>query len=187
MNDREDRIEKIRRMGIEEKESTILSIEKSASEYERLYGGCARSTLRALQEHLGIGSNDTFRAATPFSGGTGRSGEVCGALVGAIMAIGLVYADGEFEEGKPESRPLCVRSSHYEKTMERTIKLCDQFRGEFGGLKCPDVMSKLFGKVWDLRDPEMRVQYSQPSIHDRCGEVTGKTARLVATLILEND
>ena len=187
MGDRNDRINQIMQMSIEEKESTILSIEKSACEYERLYGGCARSTLRALQEHLGIGNNDTFRAATPFSGGTGRSGEVCGALVGAIMAIGLIYADDEFEEGKPESRPLCVKSSHYEKTMERTIKLCDQFRQEFGGLKCPDVMNKLFGKIWDLRDPEMRAQCSQPSIHDRCGEVTGKAARLAATLILKND
>lgn len=176
---------KIRWMSAEEQEQIIRNIEQSACEYEKLYGGCARSTLRALQEHLGIGHDEAFRAATPFSGGTGRSGELCGALIGGVMAIGLVYAAGEFEHGKAESRPLAVKSPPYERAGERTIKLCDRFREEFGSLRCRDVMKKVFGKVWDLREPEARAEFLQPRLHDRCGEVTKKSARLAAEVILE--
>jgi len=172
-------------MSAEEQEQIIRKIEQSANEYEKLYGGCARCTLGALQKHLGIGSGEVFRAATPFAAGTGRSGELCGALIGGIMAIGLVYAAEEFEDGDAESRPLASNSPPYQQAMEHTIKLCDRFREEFGGFRCLDIMKKVFGKAWNLRDDEARAEFRQPRIHDRCGEVTGKGARLAAEVILE--
>lgn len=177
-------LEKIRGMSPEEQEGVIRKIEQSAYEYEWLYGGCGRSTLRALQEGLGIDDGETFRAATPFSGGA-HNNELCGALVGAIMAIGLVYASGEFEQGKVEDRPLGVKSPVYERAGEQANKLCDRFREEFGGLNCRDVMQKLHGKVWNLQNPEERAEYVQPRLHDKCGEVAQKTARLAAGVILE--
>lgn len=178
-------LEQIRGMSAEEQEQTICKIEESAYEYEKLYGGCARATLRALQEYLGIGDGEAFRAATPFAAGTGRSGELCGALIGGIMAIGLVYAAEEFEDGEAESRPLALKSPPYQRAMEHTIKLCDRFREEFGSFRCLDIMKTVFGKAWNLRDDEARAEFLQPRIHDRCGEVTGKSARLAAEVILE--
>ncbi len=177
-------LEKIRGMSPEEQEQVIHKIEQSAYEYEWLYGGCGRSTLRALQEGLGIDDGETFRAATPFSGGA-HNNELCGALAGGIMAIGLVYASGEFEQGKVEDRPLSVKSPVYERAGERANKLCDRFREEFGGLRCRDVMQKLHGKVWNLQNPEERAEYVQPRLHDKCGEVAQKTARFAAEVILE--
>lgn len=56
-------LEKIRGMSLEKQ--VIRKIEQSAYEYEWLYGGCGRSTLRALQEGLGIDDGDTFRAQPP--------------------------------------------------------------------------------------------------------------------------
>ena len=177
-------LEKIRGMSPEEQEQVIQKIEQSAYEYEWFYGGCGRSTLRALQEGFDIGDGDTFRAVTPFSGGV-HNNELCGALVGGTMAVGLVYASGEFEQGKVEERPLAIKSPVYERAGERANKLCDRFREEFGGLKCRDVMHKLHGRVWNLQVPEERAEFVQPRLHDTCGEVAKKAARLAAEVILE--
>jgi len=177
-------IEKIRSMSPEEQEGVIHKIEQNAYEYERFYGGCGRSALRALQEGFGIGDGEVFKAATPFSGGA-HNNELCGALVGAIMAIGLVYASGEFEQGKDEDRPLAVKSPVYERAGEQANKLCDLFREEFGGLKCRDVMQKLHGKVWNIQVREERAEFVQPRLHDTCGEVAKKAARFAAEVILE--
>ena len=178
-------LEEIRAMSPEKQEQVIRTIEESAYRYEWLYGGCGRSTLRALQEGLGIDDGETFRAATPFSGGA-HNNELCGALAGGLMAIGLVYASGEFEQGEVEERPLAVKSPVYEKVGERANMLCDRFREEFGGLRCRDVMDKLHGKVWNLQNFEERAEYVQPRIHDTCGEVAKKTARLVSEVILDD-
>lgn len=178
-------LEQIRGMSAEKQEQIIRKIEQSAYEYEQLYGGCARCTLHALQEHLGIGDREIFAASTPFAAGIGRNGELCGALIGGIIAIGLVEAPREFEQGEAESRPLCLTSPAYVKAGEQTIKLCDRFREEFGSLTCRDVMKKVFGKAWNLRDAEVRAEFLQARIHDRCGEVTGRSARLAVEVILE--
>ncbi len=87
--------------------------------------------------------------------------------------------------GKVEERPVGVKSPVYERAGEQANKLCDHFREEFGGLNCRDVMQKLHGKVWNLQNPEERAEYVQPRLHDKCGEVAQKTARLAAEVILE--
>jgi C_GCAxxG_C_C family probable redox protein len=177
-------LEKIGKMSDLEKKQIIQKIGQSADEYEKLYGGCARNTLRALQEHLGIGGSDVLKAATPFAAGTCRGEELCAALIGGIMAIGLAYASGEPEQGDATSRPLCVGSPSYEKSRQLTVKLCQRFSQQFGGLACQDVMNKVFGKSWNLNEPAVRAEFVQPQVHDRCGEVTREAARLAAEVIL---
>ncbi len=51
---------------------------------------CAESVLYGVMAAFGLPGGDAIlRAATPFGGGIGRAGCVCGALSGAIMALGL--------------------------------------------------------------------------------------------------
>ncbi len=65
-------------------------IEKDAYDYEFNYHGCSRSALRSLQDNLNLGGDDKLiAAASPLSGGIGLMGEVCGAITGSIMAIGM--------------------------------------------------------------------------------------------------
>ncbi len=61
---------------------------------------CAEALLLALQEALNEEENNIIpRIATPFGAGIGGRGSVCGALSGAIMAIGLKYGRMEPVEG----------------------------------------------------------------------------------------
>ena len=58
--------------------------------------GCCQRALQAIQRELGIGSKETFRAATVLAGGL-LHGESCGALIGALMALGLVLGNDKKE------------------------------------------------------------------------------------------
>ena len=62
---------------------------------------CAQSVLGAFCEELGVNKETAFKIASGFGGGM-RQGEVCGAVTGALMAIGL--KEGFYEEGDTEGK-----------------------------------------------------------------------------------
>jgi C_GCAxxG_C_C family probable redox protein len=52
---------------------------------------CSQSVLAVYAEELGLPIEVALRLAAPFGGGIGRLGEVCGAVSGGLMALGLRY------------------------------------------------------------------------------------------------
>jgi len=76
------------------KAKTIDRVAKAAYDNNRAYEGCARCVLHALQTHLNIMGDEkaftaAFKSSTALSAGVARKGETCGALIGALMAVGL--------------------------------------------------------------------------------------------------
>lgn len=86
---------------------------------------CAESVLLVLAEEFGQKTPLIPRIATGFGGGVGRSGNICGALSGAIMAIGLKIGCDEAEEKEK-------RTTVYE-SVQLMIKA---FEKEFGSTEC---------------------------------------------------
>jgi C_GCAxxG_C_C family probable redox protein len=84
---------------------------------------------------LGIESPLIPRIATPFGGGMGRSGEVCGAVVGALMCIGIVHGREEPEQSDVEAYALARR-------------FLKAFGDEMGSLDCRELTGH------DLSTPE---------------------------------
>ena len=41
-----------------------------------------------------------FKIATPFGGGMGHAGQICGAVSGALMAIGLARGITEYDQDR---------------------------------------------------------------------------------------
>jgi len=64
---------------------------KKAEELFLMGYGCSQSVLGAFAEDLGLDMNTALRIASPFGGGMGRMREVCGAMTGAFMVLGLIY------------------------------------------------------------------------------------------------
>ena len=59
---------------------------------------CAQAIFAAYGEQLGEGKVDfetCMKIAAAFSGGMARTGNICGALTGALMVIGLKYGSAE--------------------------------------------------------------------------------------------
>ena len=55
---------------------------------------CAQSIFYSFCDDLGFEKNTALKIACGFGGGMGCKGEVCGAVAGGIIVIGLKYGRG---------------------------------------------------------------------------------------------
>ena len=172
--------EKLRNLDVDEKKELIGTIGQTACDNERIYHGCARSTLNALQVHLGLepeAVSALVKAAALIGGGVAQTGESCGALLAGLMAIGLVY-----ETGKMEDSRTCPA---HQEALSHGITFSDRFKSEFGALRCHDVQKGLFGRYYDLRNPEDSAKFRE-SDHTKCEDVVcRRVSQLAAEVILE--
>jgi len=170
-------VQKARELSQEEKEQLFRTIEQYAYDAEVIYWGCSQAVLDALQRHLNLGNGETFKAASAFAGGVARTREVCGALLGGIMVIGLAYGRTKFEAGK-----VGLEQSDYLEAQVRASRLCERFKEKFTSLRCDDVRRL-------VREPDFK-EYTRYNTlesfedHSKCGNVTGPAARLAAEIIL---
>lgn len=179
----------VKNLSHDEKSELIKKIEEDATAAETEFYGCARSVVHAFQVNMNLGSAETFKASLGMSGGAARNCEVCGALLGGLMMVGLVYGTeklafpfGSYVKEKEGDDEVAKR---YADVMGRAGRICDRFREVFGGLRCSDAQrATRDGRFWDLKDPEQLAEYLQPVIHDKCGFVAGTAARFAAEEIL---
>jgi hypothetical protein len=77
-------------------------------------GNCAQTTFSILNEDFNLEGEMILKALTPFPGIALR-GETCGAVIGSLMALGLVYDAGFASSSKarmeaPPAQLSCKRS-----------------------------------------------------------------------------
>jgi len=100
------------------------SIDLALSYFDRGYS-CSQSVLVAFAPQLGLPEELALRVAAPFGGGIGRLGEVCGAISGAIMALGLRYGgfDPSDQAAKDRLYAQVQQLAHQFQEQHRTL-LC---------------------------------------------------------------
>ena len=81
-------------------------IENAVQTFEKGYN-CAQSVLSAYCQDLGLDRETAIKLTAPFGGGIARTGEVCGAVSGAIMVLGLWC--GIYDVENPESEEKAYR------------------------------------------------------------------------------
>ena len=101
-------------------EVLVKEIRRRAHFYDK-YSGCSQSVLLALQEGLGVGDGESFRAATVLSGGVARRGETCGALLGALMAVGLVEGRSRMPD-TPAYAAACAEAEEIAMEFQRRVE-----------------------------------------------------------------
>ena len=67
---------------------------EKAVEYFRNKFNCSQSVLTVFSNEYGLSENDCLKMACAFGGGMGRQQQTCGAVTGALMALGLKYGKG---------------------------------------------------------------------------------------------
>lgn len=87
---------------------------------------CAQAVFGAYCRELNMPQAEAMRLSASFGGGIGRLREVCGALSGALMALGALYASDD-PAGKSE---------HYARVQE----LAGSFRDATGSLLCRELL-----------------------------------------------
>ena len=90
---------------------------------------CSESVLLALSQTLGVKSEIIPKIATGFGAGIGRLGEVCGAVSGAIMGLGLKFGRNTVQVSAPETGQY-----------EFGTTMANLFIARFGHLRCRDLI-----------------------------------------------
>jgi len=157
----------------ESRDDRLNRLERKAGDYEELYGSCAQGTLLALQEEFGLEDIQTLKAATAMPGIALR-GETCGALIGAIMALGMAMGREKHDDFVSLQR-----------TTIAARKLCRRFEREFGGCNCLEVQRHIFGRYYDLADPAESLEFIQADAARKCRAPAGRAARIAGELILD--
>ena len=89
---------------------------------------CSQSVLAAFAEECGITEEQALRLGSCF--GTGmRRGEVCGAVTGALMVLGLLY--GQKKAGDAEGRQTSNKVNDL---------MMDRFKEKCGSYICNDLL-----------------------------------------------
>jgi C_GCAxxG_C_C family probable redox protein len=131
--------------------------------------------LASLQEKLHIGNEAAFMAGSSLAGGVARYGETCGALTGALMALGMVAGRKRVED-----------VDAYQECMELAYEVGEKFLERVGPYPvCRDPENPI-GRAYRLYEDEDRERFHEDGGHERTGypRVCGKAARIAAESIL---
>jgi C_GCAxxG_C_C family probable redox protein len=100
--------------------------EKAVALYKQNFN-CAQSVLAAFAIQLGVDESTMLKMASPFGGGVARRGQVCGAVTGGLMALGLAQG-ADSPAGKEEAYRLGQDFIKRFETFHKSI-LCRELLG----------------------------------------------------------
>jgi len=133
---------------------------------------CSQSVLAAFAPELGISADDSLRVACAFGGGMARQQLTCGAVTGALMALGLKYgkALNDSDEKKAETYAL-------------TRRFCDEFSSRFGTLNCREL---LLG--YDMNNPEENMKIKELGLFDtHCSRFVKEAVEIIEKLSTKDE
>jgi C_GCAxxG_C_C family probable redox protein len=109
----------------------------TAAEHFAAGFSCSQAILLAYGERLGLAPADACRVAAGFGGGMARTGRLCGAVTGGMMALGLAFGGTSPIDGQAK-----------EKTYAAVQEFLAQFEARHGSIRCPELLG------YDLSKPE---------------------------------
>jgi len=98
-----------------------MSYQEKASQLHAEGCNCCQSVIMCCAEKFGLTEEQAYRLGAFFGGGF-RCEEVCGAVSGAVMGLGLAYGD--------ENNRECGKSKEF----------LEAFKQEFGSILCRDII-----------------------------------------------
>lgn len=98
---------------------------------------CSQAILIAFGSQFGLSHEIAARIAAPFGGGFARRGEICGALSGALIVIGLKFGNTSVEDKDSK-----------EHTHQLSEEFLRRFESRHGTITCRDLID------WDISTPD---------------------------------
>jgi C_GCAxxG_C_C family probable redox protein len=128
---------------------------------------CSQIVLSTHAARFGLAEDVALRIASPFGGGVARTGHLCGAVTGALMALGLKF--GTTRTGDKEGK-------------ERLYILAGEFMARFrerhGSLFCRELLG------CDLGTPEGRQEaHDKRLVEELCTRLVADATEISAEII----
>lgn len=130
---------------------------------------CAQSVFAACAAN-GLSEAQRLALAAPFGGGIARQGEICGALTGALLALGEAAGEAMAAD------PVAGRNALYERAQQLTA----DFRSAHGSILCRE----LTGCILNTEDGQR--SYKERGLHQNlCHNIVASTAELADKTLAE--
>ena len=139
---------------------------KQAVDYFEEGHNCAQSVLLAYSDLYGLDKEMAVKMATSFGGGMGRLREVCGAVSGMFMVMGLEYP---FLDTKNKAS----KNENYKKVQETAT----EFKAAMGSIICADLLKlKRQAQHYESADRTKEYYATRPCAQcvAKAAEITGK-------------
>jgi C_GCAxxG_C_C family probable redox protein len=127
---------------------------------------CSQAVLAAFADAKGLDRATALKLASGFGGGIGCSGGICGALTGAIIALGLHC-------GSADSADKTTKIEVYRKVRQ----LAEEYKLRAGSTICRDLMG------FDMSTPEGQRLSKAPGAFDRCDDFVRIAAEILEEMI----
>ena len=139
--------------------------DEARAKFENHYN-CAQSVFVPFAKQMGLDDGLACKLATPFGGGMGHNGQVCGAISGALLAIGLARG---IDEVDAEKKAVCY---------DLAKEFQDSFVALHGDLTCPGLLGL------DITDPEqMQEAREEDLFHTLCPVFVADAARIAGEVL----
>jgi C_GCAxxG_C_C family probable redox protein len=128
---------------------------------------CSQAVVSSFSEDLGLDKVTARKISCGFGAGIGRSGNICGAVTGAILVIGLKYGKGTAGDDAAK-----------EKTYALVQEFLRKFRAKNGSINCTELLG------YDLRDPAQRKQaHTSKAVASKCPEFSRDAAIILEKIL----
>jgi len=139
-----------------------------AIEYFRNQFNCSQAVFTVFGTDYSLSENDCLKVACAFGGGMGRQQRTCGAVTGAMMALGVKYCKGL--DDSEEKKQL---------TYSRTRELFTEFNKLHGTTNCRELLNGL-----DLNNPEDHEKIIEQRLFDiKCEKYVKDSVIIVEKII----
>lgn len=130
---------------------------------------CSQAVFSTFAPKLGLDREIAMKISTPFGGGMARMGEICGAVTGAFMVIGLKY--GNVSDWR-------VKDKEKENTYRLSAEFVNKFKSHHGSIKCKEILG------CDLSTPEGRKLAEEKNLFNTlCPEFVRNAAKIVEEIL----
>jgi len=127
----------------------------------------SQAVVSSFSEDLGLDKETARKISCGFGAGMARTGNICGAVTGAMMVIGLKY-------GKAMANDDAAKERTYALVQEFITK----FRVKNGSINCTDILG------YDLCDPEQRKQAHESGVvATKCPEFARDAAVILEKIL----
>ena len=93
---------------------------------------CSQSVFTALAPQLGVSEENSMKIACAFGGGIARNQLTCGAVTGALMAIGLKYGKGLNDDDSKKAL-----------TYQKSNLFLEKFKQKHKSISCRELLDNL--------------------------------------------
>ena len=140
-----------------------------ASEYLKKGYNCAQAVIKAYASDVGMNEEDAVKMASALGGGIGRTGNICGAVSGAALVIGMKF-------GSTDNKAKHSRAKAYQKAKE----LLGKFAAQNNSVLCKELLG------YDISTDEGLKQVRESGVMvQKCPKLVFSAAKILESIINE--